>query len=68
MSRSSTRRQFLKQFGAAGIISLGGLPPRCLTRAAEIASVGPDKRILVMVQLAGGNEGLNTLVPHGEDA
>ena len=68
MSRSSTRRQFLKQFGAAGIISLGGLPPRCLTRAAEIASVGPDQRILVMVQLAGGNDGLNTLVPHGEDA
>lgn len=28
----------------------------------------PDDRILVVVQLAGGNDGLNTVVPYGDDA
>lgn len=29
---------------------------------------GKDSNILVVVQLAGGNDGLNTLVPYGDDA
>ncbi|CAN5333001.1 DUF1501 domain-containing protein [soil metagenome] len=29
---------------------------------------GVDGKILVVVQLSGGNDGLNTVVPHGDDA
>ena len=48
-----TRRQLLKS-GAAGLAALS-LP---------LPALGADaRRILVVVQLAGGNDGLNTLVP-----
>lgn len=43
---------------------------------ASAAAVAPlswadrprDSRILVVVELSGGNDGLNTIVPHGDDA
>jgi uncharacterized protein (DUF1501 family) len=28
----------------------------------------PEDRVLVILQLGGGNDGLNTVVPHGYDA
>src|SRR6185436_7983688 len=39
-------------------------------RAAEAASdaAGRDQRVLVLIQMAGGNDGLNTLVPIGDPA
>src|SRR5262245_42678665 len=35
--------------------------------AVQVAT-GKDSPILVLVQLAGGNDGLNTLVPYADDA
>lgn len=61
----TTRRQFLQQLGAAGVVSLGAVPPAFLSRAArasEDSGSNPDKRILVLIQLAGGNDGLNTVI------
>jgi uncharacterized protein (DUF1501 family) len=52
------------------LVSLGGVPPAFLCRAAlanEPASAKPDERILVIVQLEGGNDGLNTVVPYADD-
>jgi uncharacterized protein (DUF1501 family) len=67
---STNRRVFLKQLGTAGIVSLGIAPPAFLKRAAWAADEQNDTstsgRVLVLVQLAGGNDGLNTLIPHGD--
>lgn len=63
-----SRRAFLKN---AALISALGVAPRFLTRVAEGATPPiagfKDDRVLVVVQLGGGNDGLNTLVPHGDD-
>jgi uncharacterized protein (DUF1501 family) len=66
----STRRQFLKaSFGASTLLSLGGPVPGFLARAAAAQSVRPagGEKILVVVQMAGGNDGLNTVVPYADD-
>lgn len=67
---TSTRREFLKLLGSAGIVSLGTIPPHFLARAAETTAgaAARDKRVLVLIQLAGGNDGLNTLIPIGDPA
>jgi uncharacterized protein (DUF1501 family) len=63
-----TRREFLK---TAAVFSSIGLAPAFLTRAAEVNAPAiegfKDDRILVVVQLGGGNDGLNTVVPHSND-
>lgn len=67
---ASTRREFLQLLGSASLISLGTLPPRFAVAASESPAgvVARDKRVLVLIQLAGGNDGLNTLIPHGDPA
>ncbi|MEI8383486.1 MAG: DUF1501 domain-containing protein [Planctomycetota bacterium] len=67
---TTTRRDFLQLLGTAGIVSLGTIPPQFLTRAAQAAPgiAARDKRVLVLIQLAGGNDGLNTLVPYADPA
>src|SRR5205823_5652254 len=45
--------------------------PSFLARTASAMAEGAlndGERILVLLQLAGGNDGLNTLVPFGDDA
>jgi uncharacterized protein (DUF1501 family) len=69
---STTRRGFLR--GALGGMSLGmarrlGLP--LLFSQAAMASAADDRnpnRILVIFELSGGNDGLNTVVPYADDA
>ncbi len=46
-------------------LSGAGLFP-AIARAA--AGSGADDRILVVLELSGGNDGLNTVVPYGDDA
>ena len=65
----ATRREFL-HCGAAGLsfVGLGGAAGGMLARAADAAAkAGRTDGVLVVVELAGGNDGLNTLVPF-EDA
>jgi uncharacterized protein (DUF1501 family) len=54
----------------AGLVGVGGLfgLPGALRQAAAAASVRDPKRILVVLELSGGNDGLNTLVPYADDA
>lgn len=67
---STTRRTFLRQLGAVGVVSLGGTPPLFLARAAAAAEKEAAQdttgKVLVLVQMAGGNDGLNTVVPYAD--
>lgn len=65
---STNRRRFL-QSSASGALAVGAgvLMPRCFLDAAESTTTDPQ-RILVVVQLSGGNDGLNTVIPYSDDA
>jgi uncharacterized protein (DUF1501 family) len=66
----STRREFLNYSSRGiGLLAFSQFAPSFLVQSAQAQSPAPekDRRILVLVQLAGGNDGLNTLVPF-EDA
>jgi uncharacterized protein (DUF1501 family) len=65
-----TRRNFLRGSTAAGIVSLAGMPPEFLRRAAlanDAQSTNTSGRILVVLELEGGNDGLNTVIPYADD-
>jgi uncharacterized protein (DUF1501 family) len=53
------RRDFLK---------LAALAPFAGTRALAAAIAQPSRRLLVLVELRGGNDGLNTVVPYADPA
>jgi uncharacterized protein (DUF1501 family) len=62
------RREFL--YGI-GIGAAGALPvPPLFARTAQAlgGQTSGNGRILVVLELSGGNDGLNTLVPYGDDA
>ena len=56
------RRQFLNR---AGLISLAPFPAAFGSLCASEAQT--DGRILVVIQLSGGNDGLNTIVPYSDE-
>jgi len=65
---SPSRRDFLKtSLGVPALVSLGRAIPG---RSALAGATRRDDRntILVVVQLTGGNDGLNTVVPYADDA
>jgi uncharacterized protein (DUF1501 family) len=67
-----TRREFIQR--TLGIVAVAGTIPTFLSRtalgmtASAAAGVNPlDKRVLVIIQLSGGNDGLNTVIPFTQD-
>ncbi|RME98254.1 MAG: hypothetical protein D6772_09265, partial [Bacteroidetes bacterium] len=63
-----SRRTFLRQLGIAGTASflLGKMPLHALTSsplAMALNSGDHEDRILVLIRLKGGNDGLNTVIP-----
>lgn len=67
---SPTRRDFLKtSVGASTLLSLAPAVPTFLARTAAANAGRRDAAdtVLVVLQLAGGNDGLNTVVPYGDD-
>jgi uncharacterized protein (DUF1501 family) len=63
----SSRREFLGGVAAgSAVMTFGATAPGVLCQAA--AASAQDERILVVVEMAGGNDGLNSVVPHSDDA
>ncbi|HEV8646123.1 MAG TPA: DUF1501 domain-containing protein [Burkholderiales bacterium] len=62
-----TRRDVLRAcLCGAGVGALNGMP--LVFSRALAADASTSNRILVVLELSGGNDGLNTLVPYGDDA
>jgi uncharacterized protein (DUF1501 family) len=62
----TTRREFLGLSGKGiGLLAFSRFAPEFLVQSTRAATPAPekDRSILVLVQLAGGNDGLNTLIP-----
>ncbi|MBI3965847.1 MAG: DUF1501 domain-containing protein [Chloroflexi bacterium] len=67
-----TRRDFLRR--GTLFVAMGLTAPTFLTRTVEAmpefgsSAAANSRKMLVVVQLGGGNDGLNTVVPFGDDA
>jgi uncharacterized protein (DUF1501 family) len=63
------RRDFLgRTLGGSSLLAVGGIVPEFLANTAAAAEAAKAKdTILVVVEMAGGNDGLNTLAPYADD-
>ncbi len=66
---SFTRRRFLATGAASAAVVSGSthVPGMLLQAAAAQSAASSTERVLVVVQLSGGNDGLNTVVPYADD-
>src|SRR5690242_11798763 len=63
-----TRRRFLQaSLTTAPLVSLAPTAPLFLARAARAGEPAAPGRVLVVVELAGGNDGINTVVPFARE-
>jgi len=64
----TTRRRFLKTtIGSSAIVSLGQSAPDFLRHACAADATPEAESVLVVVQLSGGNDGLNTVAPFSDE-
>ena len=61
---STSRRDFLRTLP---LIALAPTVPGFLARPARASTPEQDGRVLVVIQLDGGNDGINTVVPFGDE-
>ena len=62
-----TRRQFLSRtLQGSSLLALGSVVPEFLANTARAAESGKDT-VLVVIEMTGGNDGLNTVIPYTDD-
>jgi uncharacterized protein (DUF1501 family) len=62
-----TRRQFLTHtLKTSSLVALGSVVPQFVAQTAQAATPGKDN-ILVVIEMAGGIDGLNTVIPYSDD-
>src|SRR6516162_9168815 len=62
-----TRRQFLtRTLQGSSLVALGTVVPSFVARTALAAPRGKDN-ILVVLEMTGGNDGLNMVIPYADD-
>jgi uncharacterized protein (DUF1501 family) len=59
-----TRRDFLR---SSTLLALAPTVPGFLARTARAAKTEREGRVLVVIQLDGGNDGINTVVPYADE-
>lgn len=65
---SLSRREFMLRSGVTLAAASASLPEVLARTSLRLRGAPPDGRILVMLQLSGGNDGLNTVIPFRDDA
>jgi uncharacterized protein (DUF1501 family) len=61
------RRQFLaRTLKTSSLVALNATAPGFVTRTARAATPGKES-VLVVLELSGGNDGLNTVIPYADD-
>ncbi len=61
------RRRFLtRALEGSSLLAVGTVVPQFVARTAQAAAPGTDN-ILVVLEMTGGNDGLNTVIPYADD-
>ncbi len=61
------RRQFLtRTLQGSSLLALGSVVPQFLVNTADAAEAGKDT-VLVVIEMTGGNDGLNTVIPYTDE-
>ena len=60
------RRNFLKLSATASAMGLLPLELKAMLKSVDLTSCDVSNRKLVLINLAGGNDGLNTIIPINE--
>jgi uncharacterized protein (DUF1501 family) len=58
------RRNFLK---TSSLLAVGSAVPGFLAKTALATEVKKDETVLVVLEMTGGNDGLNTVIPYADD-